>query len=725
MRDRYVKFLIAVCLFPFILPLRGITQPPYTVSGIVYVDHDNNAVFDGLDYGHPAITVHVFEDANGNEQLDPGETLLGTAVTTSFGNFSITGINPGGPEFTIGINPDDLAPGFTISNGPFTRPVGNYLNEALSFQGENVVCYTVSDETFPDILAVFNRISGTHARIGSWPWLGNGVFNVEAISFDIGAKNLYAIDGGQLGTIDIHTGVFTPSPNPLGTVNHSTLGSVLVDDADGMCFDPFTGELYATVRLENPPAPDLLIKVDVATGMAISNAFGPGNDYVPLLGATPGYSLDVDDIGIHPLTGIMYAINNSNGINDVLVEVDKATGIMTEVGLITYAGPNGINPLNDVEGFGFTNSGILVATTGEAGSTSPINLRNAAFTIDLATLQATRIVNFNDDFNSPDYIGSDFEGCDCLTQRENVLSGTVFFDEDKNGIQDPSELGAPNVTVYIYIDVNGDGLVDAGDILVDFVVTDADGNYSWITASDLNFVITLDPSTFPPLFSYTANTTEEAPFGSGFGGQTNPNNNFGIATVAFPIELVDLTVVQNGLGAKLQWTTASEINSHYFSVERSLDGQGFAAPHVMGRVAAAGFSSQEMNYAFYDPYVALEGASRIYYRLRTVDIDGTYDYSYIVELQLAPSTGLQTRVSPNPLRGDFFRVDYVAERAGIIEYRLMAASGQVIERKRLPDLTEKSGSFEISTLGLPAGLYLLHISNGPRSETCRINITGR
>lgn len=710
MTNSYAKLLFISFLTPFLLICPGFSQaPPYTVSGSVYIDHDNNSLFDGLDYGHPGIRVQVFEDVNGNGVFESGETLLGESITIVNGDYTVTGINPGGVEFTIAIDPDDLAAGYTISNGPLTLPVGDYADQALSFQGENVVCYTVSDADIPDRLVVVNRKSGTHTYIGSN--LGFGIDDVEAISFDIGAGTLYAIDADQLGTIDISTGSFTALPNPLGAALHSTLGTLLVDDADGMCFDPFSGDLYATARISG--APDALIKIDVVTGSLIPDAFGAGNDYLPLTGA--GLNFDIDDIGISPVTGIMYGINNDNGANDVLVEINRQTGIMTALGPITDGAGN---PLKDVEGFGFTNSGILVATTGDLG-TPPLN--DAAFTIDLATQQATLITMFS--IGGAGGTDGDYEACDCLTQRENTLSGTVFFDDDANGLQNGVEAGAANVKVYIYIDTNGDGIVNAGDVKVDSLLTDAFGNYSWETASNLNFAITLDPATFPPLFGYTASTEEQAPFGGGFGGQTDPNNNFGLASVtSFPVELVDLSVVQSGMAAKLQWLTASEINSDYFSVERSLDPVSFSAPLILGRVEAAGFSAQNQYYSFVDKDVALQGVSRAYYRLRTVDLDGTYAYSNIVALNVDRNAGLQAWISPNPTSGSVARVEFVADRPGSLEYQVLSASGQVVARQHLPHLNSTSGRFEIPTHHLAPGLYLVEISNGYQTQLYKLSI---
>jgi hypothetical protein len=90
-----------------------------------------------------------------------------------------------------------------------------------------------------------------------------------------------------------------------------------------------------------------------------------------------------------------------------------------------------------------------------------------------------------------------------------------------------------------------------------------------------------------------------------------------------PVTLTSFTAVAQAAGVRVGWRTASERQSHYFAVERSLDGQAFAE---IGRVAAAGTSGQPQHYALLD---AQPLAAVAYYRLRQVDLDGSLRYSAV------------------------------------------------------------------------------------------------
>ncbi len=95
-----------------------------------------------------------------------------------------------------------------------------------------------------------------------------------------------------------------------------------------------------------------------------------------------------------------------------------------------------------------------------------------------------------------------------------------------------------------------------------------------------------------------------------------------------PIELLNFTGWYNGEENELHWTTASEINSDFFEVQKSTDGINF---YTIGNVDAAGYSTAELNYLFYDddPIVGIN-----YYKLRMVDFNGDYEYSNTIAIRV-------------------------------------------------------------------------------------------
>ena len=95
-------------------------------------------------------------------------------------------------------------------------------------------------------------------------------------------------------------------------------------------------------------------------------------------------------------------------------------------------------------------------------------------------------------------------------------------------------------------------------------------------------------------------------------------------TFPLPIELLAFDAVCDGSSVRVHWSTASESNNAYFTVERSGDAEYWLP---IGTVSGAGNSQQPMQYEFQDAE-ALTGPG--YYRLKQTDYDGAYDYSPVV-----------------------------------------------------------------------------------------------
>lgn len=84
-----------------------------------------------------------------------------------------------------------------------------------------------------------------------------------------------------------------------------------------------------------------------------------------------------------------------------------------------------------------------------------------------------------------------------------------------------------------------------------------------------------------------------------------------------PIELIAFDAVQSGPGITISWSTASETNNDYFTLERSMDGNTFSE---VARISGAGTSSVTNIYSLSDPDPE-DGVN--YYRLTQTDFDGS------------------------------------------------------------------------------------------------------
>ena len=189
-----------------------------------------------------------------------------------------------------------------------------------------------------------------------------GTGGIETIAYHNESGLLYTVNYDRLGILDQATGLFSPvSADSIGA-GYGAHGYKLFYDIDGMSFHPYTGILYVTFR--DPGSNDLLIQVDLATGQHIPGAFN-GDDYAVMEEVvTAKYILkDVDDIAFDPSDGQMYASINNSGTHNHLVIYDPSDGsIITDIGH-TYCEIEG-KQINDLEGLSFGCDGKLWGVTG-------------------------------------------------------------------------------------------------------------------------------------------------------------------------------------------------------------------------------------------------------------------------------------------------------------------------------------------------------------------------
>lgn len=94
--------------------------------------------------------------------------------------------------------------------------------------------------------------------------------------------------------------------------------------------------------------------------------------------------------------------------------------------------------------------------------------------------------------------------------------------------------------------------------------------------------------------------------------------------LALPVTWLSFTAKNVNGSNVLEWLTASEKNSDVFEVERSNDAKNWKR---VGKVKSAGTSTVVNRYSFGDYFP--EGRA-VYYRLKQVDTDGSFEYSKTV-----------------------------------------------------------------------------------------------
>lgn len=170
-------------------------------------------------------------------------------------------------------------------------------------------------------------------------------------------------------------------------------------------------------------------------------------------------------------------------------------------------------------------------------------------------------------------------------------------------------------------------------------------------------------------------------------------------SASLPVEWLGFTASIVGNDAQLDWSTAAELNSDYFEIERSADGVTFDA---VGMVPSVGTTTNQSDYQFVDIGIAGLGQQNFLYRLRQVDLNGTFDFSNTVEIQLEPAAdALLLTTYPNPV-SDLLTVNM--EYQGAAQLRIISMTGQVLYSHTL-DPNQIRGEVQVPVSDWAAGVY--------------------
>ena len=179
-----------------------------------------------------------------------------------------------------------------------------------------------------------------------------------------------------------------------------------------------------------------------------------------------------------------------------------------------------------------------------------------------------------------------------------------------------------------------------------------------------------------------------------------------------PVELTHFDAVATGTAVKVTWTTVTEHASSHFMVERASDGLDFAP---IGRLEAAGFSQQRLEYSLLDPS-PYQGAN--YYRLQQVDLDGSVTPSSIASVEYRISNGTLF-IRPNPALSEVW-VTMPPALGDAFTLVITDATGRVAQTQG-PLMVPANGVLRTPVHQLPSGGYFLHLyqRNGQRAGTAR------
>ncbi len=182
-----------------------------------------------------------------------------------------------------------------------------------------------------------------------------------------------------------------------------------------------------------------------------------------------------------------------------------------------------------------------------------------------------------------------------------------------------------------------------------------------------------------------------------------------------PVELLSFTAKKEDGKIVVNWSTASEINNDFFTIERSHDGENW---EILKETKGAGNSSSLILYSEYDEN-PFEGVS--YYRLKQTDYDGQFKYSQTASVGSANDHALKITAFPNPVNSYMF-VEFETQNKSNIDASLYDQNG--IRVKQILKQYYDKGSYKVLvyTDDLAAGFYYIRLNTNTEGVATKVSV---
>ncbi|MFI5378499.1 MAG: SdrD B-like domain-containing protein [Tepidisphaerales bacterium] len=387
-----------------------------SISGQVFNDTNGNGQLDTGEPGLAGWTVYL--DANNNGQLDPGET---TAITNSAGNYSFTGL-ASGTYIVRAVEP----PGYQL-----TRPAaGSYsvpVQSGAAATGRNFGSFqlgSISGEVFTDTNGNGQLDAGETGLSGWTVYLdtnGNGTLDPGETSQLTGANGSYSFPGLATGTY--------------------------------------------TVRVVGQPGYQLTGPVGGSWSVAVQSG-------------TTATAKNFGSFQLGSIAGQVFADTNANGQLD--------TGETGLAGWIVYLDANNNGQLDSGETYAITDANGDYSFAGLSAGTYTVRV------VQHAGYQTTGPASGS--YSVPVTSGTAATGTNFGSFLLGSITGQVFADTNANGQLDPGETGLGGWDVYL--DTNNNGVHDPGE---PFRITAADGTFIFTALPAGTYTVRIvQPAGFQP-----------------------------------------------------------------------------------------------------------------------------------------------------------------------------------------------------------------------------------
>ncbi len=181
----------------------------------------------------------------------------------------------------------------------------------------------------------------------------------------------------------------------------------------------------------------------------------------------------------------------------------------------------------------------------------------------------------------------------------------------------------------------------------------------------------------------------------------------GVCAVVLPVELLSFSGKCNGSKNIFNWTTATEENNAYFTLEKSIDGETF---ETVAKIKGNGNSTREINYSYsYEE----ENTSYKYFRIKQTDFNGKTKILKLIYLNCVDVLG-GLKLYPNPANNEI-KLEFEASRESVFTINITDLMGRLLKSIQYV-ATEGFNQSLVNIQDLPSGSYQVSINSNTGSR---------
>jgi hypothetical protein len=167
-----------------------------------------------------------------------------------------------------------------------------------------------------------------------------------------------------------------------------------------------------------------------------------------------------------------------------------------------------------------------------------------------------------------------------------------------------------------------------------------------------------------------------------------------ICSIALPLHLINISALKENEFVIINWETDNEFNVDHFDIERSINGRNFQRINNMPAKNQAAVNRYQ-----YEDLHPTQGIN--FYRIKMVDLNGTYKYSTIIKINMNTLSIFQ--VFPNPARNIVVLSGLTIKKS----IRIRTIDGKILAQK---STTGESMSIDMSAYS--PGIYIIEYDSG-------------